>query len=261
MQIYLLQDGEKTGPFTIYEVTEEVRSGRADEETLSWIRGSDGWKRLGEQAAVSSIFAAPPPRVVETEVEEMDARRAKLAPERMRSSLRLWARLLDLFLVQCAILSVIFGAGLMTVPQMMSESHVFIQQLLPAAVLMVLETFLLSAFGTTPGKWLLRVRVVREDGGKIPLKISLYRALTVWWRGVGLWIVPLNILMMAISQARLLNTGKTAWDHECGLRLEYGKMDWNRVILIVAVIIGVSAMMNVAFGPQLVEFWEASKQQ
>ena len=102
-------------------------------------------------------------------------------------------------------------------------------------------------------------RRLAEDGGKIPLNISLFRALTVWWRGVGFWIVPLNILMMAISQARLLNTGKTAWDAECRLRLEYGKMDWNRVFLIIGVVFGVSALMNLAFGPQLLELWEASK--
>ena len=260
MQIYLIQDGEKTGPFTIYDVTEEVRSGRADKDTLGWHRGSDGWERLEDMSALSSIFAPPPPRTAETEVEEMQERRAQLAPERLRSSLRLWARLLDLFLVYLVILAVIFGTGLLDLAQARAESQVLIQQVLPAAVLMVLETFLISAFGTTPGKWLLRVRVLREGGGRIPLKISLYRALTVLWRGVGFGIVPINIVMMAFSQATLLNTGKTAWDRECGLRLEYGKVDGNRVFLIIGVVLGAVVLMQLTFGAQWSELWAAAKE-
>ena len=192
-------------------------------------------------------------------MEEWQERRAQLAPERLRSSLRLWARLLDLFLVYLATLAVILAGDLLTVSQIRTDLHVLIQQVLPAAVLMVLETFLISAFGTTPGKWLLRVRVLREGGGRIPLKISLYRALTVLWRGVGFGIVPINILMMAFSQATLLNTGKTAWDRECGLRLEYGKMDGNRVVLIIAIVLAAVALMQSTFGQQWAELWKAPK--
>ena len=210
MQIYLLQDGEKSRPLTVYEVAEEVRSGRADKDTLGWYQGSDGWQRLEELPAVSSIFVEPPPRPAVVAAEEQAERRAQLAPERMRSSVRLWARLIDLFFLEWAILMIGLGTGLVTVSDLLNNPHLEMQ-LLPAALLVVLEAFMIHSFGTTPGKWLLRVRVSLDDGSLIPLKTSFRRALTVWWRGVGFWVIPLNIFMMALSQATLLSTGKTPW--------------------------------------------------
>ncbi|MFT4546879.1 MAG: putative RDD family membrane protein YckC [Verrucomicrobiales bacterium] len=257
MQIYLLQDGEKCGPFTVFEVAEEVRSDRATEDTLGWYKDAEGWIALGELPATSSIFVEPPPR---EEVEEADDLRARMAPERMRSSVRLWARLIDLFLLQWVVSVVILATGWMDATELLTRPHLGVQ-LLPAALLVLLEAFTISALGTTPGKWLLRIRVHADAGGKIPLSISFYRALTVWWRGVGLWIVPLNILMMALAQASLLRTGKTPWDRACGLHLTYGKVDKNRIFLLVGIFILMLTVMVFAFNEQMVEAVEAQRQQ
>ena len=244
---------------TVYEVAEEVRSGKASADTLGWYQGSDGWLRLEELPAVSSIFVEPPPRKADQEAEELAERRAKLAPERVRSSVRLWARLIDLFILEWLLLTVGLGTGLMSVSDLLTNPHLEIQ-LLPAAMLMVLEAFLIHSFGTTPGKWLLRVHVLMDDGSLLPLKTSFRRALTVWWRGVGFWLVPLNIFMMALSQAALLSTGKTPWDHACGSRLSYRKLDANRILLIIAIVVAMLLAMNLAFGDQLLEAFEEAKE-
>jgi len=259
LQIYLLQDGEKRGPLTVFEVADEVRSGRATADTLGWYQGSDGWQRLEDLPAVSSIFVEPPPRKSEVEAEDLAQRRAQLAPERMRSSVRLWARLVDLFFLEWLLLTVGLGTGLMSVSDLLTNPHLEIQ-LLPAALLMLLEGLLIHSFGTTPGKWLLRVRISMDDGSLPTLKTSYRRALTVWWRGVGFWLVPLNIFMMALSQATLLSTGKTPWDHACGTRPSYEKLDANRIILIVAIIVGMLLAMNFAFGDQLLTAFEEAKE-
>ena len=258
MQIYLLQNGEKSGPFTVYQIADEVRSGRADGDTLGWHQGSDGWIRLEDLPAASSIFVEPPPRPEVVEAEKVEERRARLAPERLRSSVRLWARLIDLFILEWMILAVVLSTGMLTVSDLFTRPHLEMQ-LLPAALLMLLEGFSISRFGTTPGKWLLRVRVTTDDGDRIPLDVSFKRSFTVWWRGVGFWLIPLNIFMMAISQAMLLNTGKTPWDHSCGTRLSYGKIDWNRVFLIFGIILLMLLALNLAFGDQLREALEEAK--
>jgi uncharacterized RDD family membrane protein YckC len=260
VQIYLLQDGEKSGPFSVFEVAEEVRSGRATGDTLGWHQGSDGWIRLEDLPAASTIFVEPPPRRELVEAEDLAARRARLAPERLRSSVRLWARLIDLFFLEWIILMVVLGSGMTTVTDLLTKTHLEMQ-LLPAALLVVVEAFLIRSFGTTPGKWLLRVQVVMDDGGLLSLKTSFRRALTVWWRGVGFWLVPLNIFMMALSQATLLSTGKTPWDHACGTRLEYGKLDTNRILLIIAIMIVLLLAMNFAFGEQLLGALEEAKKK
>jgi uncharacterized RDD family membrane protein YckC len=258
LQIFLLQDGEKRGPFTIFEVAEEVRSGRASADTQGWHQGSDGWVRLEDLSAASSIFVEPPPRAEEMAEEKLVERRERLAPERMRSSVRLWARLLDMFMLFWLMLmcSLAFGWG--TVLDLATKPQWELLLLL-SAVLVVLEGFLISACGTTPGKWLMRVRVRSDDGGKISLNTSFYRALTVWWRGVGLWVVPVNLLMMALSQATLLSTGKTPWDHACRLHVSYGGMDRNRVFLILGIFLLMITVMNLAFGEQFVAHWESTR--
>ena len=253
LQIYLLQDGEKTGPFTGFEVAEEVRSGKASESTLAWHKGAEKWMPLEEIPSTSSIFVEPPPRV---EVESVQDLRARMAPERMRSSIRLSARLIDLFLLQWVVSVGVMAFGWMNATDLLDRPHLGLQ-LLPAALLVVLEGFTISVFGTTPGKWLLKVKVVADDGGKIPLGISFYRALTVWWRGVGLWLVPLNILMMALAQASLLSTGKTPWDHACRLDLTYGKVDRNRVFMLIGIFLFMMTVMSLAFNDQWMEAWEA----
>ena len=261
MQIYLHQNGEKTGPFSVYDVKEEVRSERADEDTLGWYQGSEGWKRIADQPALELIFKEAPPRVEVTRKEELEDLRKRLAPERFKSSVRLWARVLDLFLVQCLVLGVVLGAGWLTLQEMWLGGNLLVQ-LTPAAVLVVIETITISLFGTTPGKWLLRVKIVPDsDQAKIPLSISLYRALTVWWRGVGFWLVPINIFMMALSQAALLRTGKTPWDEACNLRVEYGKIDRNRVFLAIGVALLAVGALNLGFGEEFREVWEESRKK
>ena len=245
---------------TVYAVAEEVRSGSADKDTLGWYQGSEGWQRLEDLPAVSSIFVEAPPRRAEVEAGDLAERRAQLAPERMRSSVRLWARLIDLFILEWVILMLGLGTGLVTVSGLLNNPHLEMQ-LLPAAVLSILEALMIHRFGTTPGKWLLRVRVTLDDGSLLPLKTSFRRALTVWWRGVGFWVIPLNIFMMALSQATLLSTGKTPWDHACGSRPSYEKLDANRVILIVGIILAMLLVMNLAFGEQLLGAFEEAKKK
>jgi len=260
LQIYLLQDGEKRGPLSVYDVAEQVRSGKAGRDTLGWCQGSDGWVRLDELPPTSSIFVEPPPRPAVVQAEEMAARRARLGPERMRSSLRLWARLTDLFLVGWLVSMAALVSGLMTVTEIFLDPRIEVA-LLPAAVQMLLEGFLLHAYGTTPGKWLMRVRVSHADGGRIGLRTSFRRAFTVWWRGIGFWLFPLNLFTMALSQATQLGTGKTPWDHACNLQVACGKVDRNRIFLIVALFFGLVTVMNLAFGEELLAAWEAAKKK
>ena len=255
MQIYLLKDDERLGPFSVFEVAEKVRAGEADGDTQGWYQGSDGWDRLEDLPATSTIFIKPERRV--TEEEEMAERRTRLAPERLRSSVRLWARLIDLFLFVWLIAIVSITSGMMTVEEVFLKPRVEVA-LLPAAVQMLVEGFLLHAFGTTPGKWLLRVQVVPDGGGRIPLGVSFRRSFTVWWRGIGFWLFPLNVFMMAISQATLLNTGKTPWDESCGLGVEFGKVDGNRILLIVGIFIGLLLVMNQLLGEELAAALEAA---
>ena len=48
------------------------------------------------------------------------------------------------------------------------------------------ESNLLNVFGTTPGKWLMGIRVLDSYGHKLNFSMSIKRSLLVWVKGLGL---------------------------------------------------------------------------
>ena len=86
--------------------------------------------------------------------------------------------------------------------------YIFVGTLLWAFV----EANLLSSIGTTPGKWLLGIRVITQQGNKPVLLEAFKRSIGVWWYGLGAGCVPLMPLMMAVNCVRLIKNRPTRWD-------------------------------------------------
>jgi hypothetical protein len=89
--------------------------------------------------------------------------------------------------------------------------------LLPAALVLApliwcpIEALLLSRWGFTPGKWLLRISV-RDDDGRPPLfRDALRRAAAVWVYGAGAY-TPFGIATAVMAYAGLKRKGTTYWD-------------------------------------------------
>lgn len=83
-----------------------------------------------------------------------------------------------------------------------------------------IEALLLSSLGTTPGKWLLKVKL----SPKLGFEQAIKRSLAVWIRGMGLGIPIVNFfcLLIAYQRLRLLNT--TSWDHDNKTSISYGTL-------------------------------------
>lgn len=75
------------------------------------------------------------------------------------------------------------------------------------------EAWLLHRFGTTPGKWLLGIQVVNEDGTRLTLKSSIWRSIRVWIAGVGFGWGLLSVLCQAMSWFTARKIGKPVWDY------------------------------------------------
>jgi hypothetical protein len=88
--------------------------------------------------------------------------------------------------------------------------YIFIGTLLWAFV----EANLLSSIGTTPGKWLLGIRVKTQQGNKPVLLEAFKRSIGVWWYGLGAGCAPLMPLMMAVSCVRLMKNRPVRWDQK-----------------------------------------------
>lgn len=106
------------------------------------------------------------------------------------------------------------------------------------------EAFLLSTIGTTPGKWLLRVKVRNADGSLLSFKQAIIRALKVWLRGEGLRI-PLVCLFTYINGCSKLNSNKiTSWDREGSFQVTHENIGFLRGLVATVAIIFFAAISS-----------------
>lgn len=98
------------------------------------------------------------------------------------------------------------------------------------------EPLFISNTRTTPGKWIMGIRVVRTDGTKLSFLRALNRFVRVWFVGMGSRIPLLSLITMLIARATLVSDGIVAWDRQLDCQIEHRKRHpalWTLVIVIV----------------------------
>ena len=78
------------------------------------------------------------------------------------------------------------------------------------------EALLLSVLGTTPGKWVLGLRVERKDGGALRIGEAWMRAVSVWLRGQGAGIPIVSLFTLGKAYSVLNSEGESSWDRDLG---------------------------------------------
>lgn len=171
----------------------------------------------------------------------------KVVPQ-VRPWVRYWARMLDICLFG------LVGGVVMGIfaPQALSKQGS--DQLFGIALLFVwafVEPFMVATFGTTPGKWLLKVRLTLAAGSAVSYSHALSRSITVWWRGLGIGFPIVSLITLIIAYGQLTRNGVTSWDKEGGFVVAHEKIGVGRVIATIAffitflVLIAVGSAENV----------------
>lgn len=199
MEIWIIRDGEKTGPLPEYTVRESIERGDLSGDEMGWHDGSPDWMPLREMEVFHSNFR-------ETE-EAIDLAPPPL-PVRPRPFLRLWARLFDLYLYLGFVFGVMRLIGLDLVDTVSSSLNVFLL-ILPWVVL---EGIAIHLTGTTPGKWLLGIRVQRIGGGALELGRSVHRAVRVYIYGLGMNLPILREACQCVALWYVLKHKAAWWD-------------------------------------------------
>jgi uncharacterized RDD family membrane protein YckC len=75
----------------------------------------------------------------------------------------------------------------------------------------------LGSTGTTLGKWIFGIRVVRSDGCPIGIRAAFDRELRVLVRGLALGVPFANLVTGCLSYGALAAEGATPWDKALGL--------------------------------------------
>ena len=156
--------------------------------------------------------------------------------DRPRPWIRFWARLLDI-----ADFSLFVALGLHLAKSMVALPGVGARSAVAGLVLLLawvmFEAVLLATWGTTPGKWLLKISIERRDGAALDFASALRRSFAVWLKGLGCGLPVISLFTLVIAWQRLREKAETSWDRDGGFVI--GHED-------IGILRGLAAMMAFA---------------
>ncbi len=100
-----------------------------------------------------------------------------------------------------------------------------------------LESWMLSNWGCTFGKWICNVRVRRNNGEYLSYRQALRRSILVLIRGLWFGLPIINLIPMLIIFGRFRNNGITSWDRDCASIVLHKELGFGRTILTIFLVI------------------------
>ena len=98
------------------------------------------------------------------------------------------------------------------------------------------EPLFISNAASTPGKWIMGIRVLRNDGSKLSWPRAVSRFLGVWFIGMGAGVPLLSFIAMVVARGRLISEGVSAWDANLDCKVEHRKRHpfvWGLMVVLV----------------------------
>jgi hypothetical protein len=235
------------GPRTADEIDALIRAGEIGAETLVWRRPMELWAPAHSRAEFAAYFApvvaagpvdawepapvAAPQRVAVPRVYSPVPGIQSLPP---RPWLRLGARALDSLLIWTL---VTFVAERLELPGTGPVGSYLLGLVTASAVALLF----VPRWGTTPGKWLLSTRLVRDGSLPTPSQV-LSRETLVVVRGEGLSIPILSLLTHLRAYETLTDNGRSSWDADLGLHVIHEPLRAGRLAVLLLVLAGFAAL-------------------
>lgn len=252
MDIWLIQDGEKTGPFHDYEIRRKIGTGDLGASTPAWHEGLPGWTTLSEISLFSSEFEIIKPVEEEPSLAPVPPPLPNFTtntPSRPHIVRRFWARCFDLFLYTSIWWLLMWFTG-RNIEGLYTSLFVSITQLIPW---FIIESLLIHRFATTPGKWLMGIKVLNQDGSLLTLAQAGYRSMRVLLVGIGFGLPLVSIFCMALSAFTTRRIGATVWDHMGKHRLITSPLSaWKVLCLILLMFTAIQLQFGVT-GPVIMK--------
>lgn len=227
MAIYIRRNDASYGPYPIEQVRDLIAQGMLRLDDLAQIEGDTHWRSLHE---IPEVHVQPPPVAHPAFDAPDDAPEAISDGPQVRPWVRYWARTFDALVFTIGV-STIFAAIL---PEEINASVADrLIGIVALALWIPIEAAFLSALGATPGKLLLRIKVVNPDGHNLSYWQALGRSFNVWARGMGLGIPMISLVSSIMAYQTLTNSGKTSWDRIGNYRVRHRPVGALRAALII----------------------------
>lgn len=249
MDIWIILNGEKIGPIHDFEVRRKIETGELPESTPAWHEGLAAWKPLVEIDLFTREFkaatASPQPPPLPQDSPRDTETSPTLQPTYYQR--RFWARWLDLSLY-AGIWWLGMWAARQNIEAVLLNPWIMFLQYVPW---FALESLLIHKFGTTPGKWLLGLRVVNKDHSLLDLAASIRRSLRVLFTGIGFGWSILALFCQALSLFTARRLGSTLWDHTGGHQVTAEPLNPFRLITLVLLFAGALQLQMLVLSPHI----------
>jgi len=229
-QWYYADDGRQAGPVPESDLLERFASGELAPGNLVWTDGMEDWAPADEVELLRGRIGVGAPRPERPESAEGRGAGSRSNAPPPRPWVRYFARSIDVFIA-----SIVLGvaAGLV-MPEILELPDAFLG-MISFFSWIFMEASLLSLWGTTPGKWILRTEL-RSASGRLTYSQALKRSVLVWFAGLGMGIPVVSIITLAVSYRTLVRDGTTLWDRREGFTVTHGKIGALRVALTIALV-------------------------
>ncbi len=228
MDIWIIRDGEKTGPHHDFEIRRRIESGELPASTPAWHEGLDAWKPLVQIDLFRREFDKPIPPPVPQDPQETPATPPPL-PDQPHLVRRFWARWFDLYLYAGIWWIAMWAAG-RDIGMILHNQWIIVLHYIPW---FAFEAFLIHRFGTTPGKWLLGITVTNQNGSLLSLAEAIRRSARVLFLGIGFGWGWLALICQAMSFITTKRIGRPLWDQVGGHRLHTRPIDPFRLVAYI----------------------------
>jgi uncharacterized RDD family membrane protein YckC len=229
MRFHVRREHGVEGPYQLEQLQDMLDRGTLTFNDVVWVEGTQEWISLNQ---VEGIYLRPPPEIGTDLVEE--------GPQ-VRPWVRYWARSIDM-----ALIGVIVGIPIhIALPGEMSNNRLLDQfvQFLALTLWIPIEAALIAAFGYTPGKALLRVRISNKNGSNLSFGQALARSFGVWLMGLGTGLIPLvTLVTLIVAHSRLATKGVTNWDRAGRFQVTHRNVGMIRALITILIFAGLIAV-------------------
>ncbi len=267
-QWYYANDGQQVGPIEEPEFKNLIAAGGITPETQVWTEGLEQWVPAGDvEGLIPSAADSLPEQSFQHQAFPETSTDASLSVDQDRANAhkaqasaqkaqvkadkaqvkaqlkakktqawnRFWARFIDSIVFTCFI-----SVFLVALAPSTAQMHTALYWALLLFVYHFLEPVMLSSWGSTPGKALLRISVRRADGAKLSYSQAMTRSFKIWLKGEGLGLPFITIIALVKSHRKLTKDGITSWDEEGGFTVTHKKVGFfrNFVAIVIFILFG-----------------------
>jgi uncharacterized RDD family membrane protein YckC len=248
MEIWIVEEGEKRGPFETYQIRDRIEAGKLSGDELAWHKDQSDWVKLREMDAFRSEFGES--------WEELHRVLPPPLPSEPFPFLRFFARWFDVSLYLLLVFSLMRFTGhnlFEAVFEAAGCSFLYLY-FLP---FVFLEAAILHLTKTTPGKFLLGLRVVTPEERALSLQGALVRSLRAYIVGLGLMVHPfLTGICHVYCIWYLMRFNEAPWDTVMKTRVRVVGPLFLPVLLFTVFFIVILVLLVLVLKPTFIQMLE-----